>query len=958
MDSRALSSSGKPVVDTVTRGLVVEELAKAAAADAKNLDVGPDTLAPSIAPLILDALDKSYIYNVPDGALERLTGGSITATLLRDVKRRYESWLGRNGLADPAAAKSAYSPAPANFQQYNTVVLDGFYDADPAELRLMKSLAAAPDFRFVLEAPGLSSGGMTGAGMPYFGTDALLDALGFPAEGRGAAGDRKDREAALISDALFGGMPLRRAESEAGALMPFSAGVEIVPATNPAEEAWSIAGGIKEAYLDGSQTALDRVMVFFPELDAYLPELDRAFNATGIPFHVSSGMPLSESPVVAAIKDLLAIPLDNYRFASMRKVFSSPLVMLSDGGNHPDAFGRFARAESITGGRERWMEHALRPSFAPGDAALVRTPLAGLMKLMDGLPKGRARLSGWTRAAAEIVVSSGISESAGRLSGSMPELAAALAETEKIIKSLEDAGSRLHSKMELAEFLYILTKTISGRRYRTGAQRSAGVRVLGGLELGSEPFDVIYAGGLTENSLPATSRPDIFFPQSAADGLGMPSRDAARSREARRFLGIISSARKVFLCHPVTGKRGPAPPSPYIRAFEPFVHAGAANRRDKVATRPLEPSRALSPAGLIRAAALSASVQGGWTPEDVMRCLACIPEGTPGLGRALSLLGQETTPKSLSAPDKREFTVTELEEYILCGFRYYHSRLMKSAPVEDPDDDIAPHMAGSIVHKILGEFYANATAPVTVKNRDESLARLREVAKRRFREIPDTLDNAELARRFTEFLAPRFIDAEAGLADTGYMVCWPEKELRLECADDEAGRFVLKGKVDRMEISENGEFIISDYKTGAYPGSGKPLRDLFQLPLYAYMVREGAGGDDLETKPVRPSRFVYYNLKSGAMRDVVLYDAELADEAVSRLHYTRKATPEQMEGRMEEAYEKAANAVRGIIAGRFEPTCDKKTVCERCVYIAICGRGARVALDDDATDSEEAEGED
>lgn len=956
MDSRASSASGRPVVDTVTRGLVVEELSKAAAADAKGLDVGPDTLAPSIAPLMLDALDKSYIYNVPDGALEKLTGGSITATLLREVKRRYETWLTRNGLADPAAAKAAYSPAPANFSHYNTVVLDGFYDADPAELRLMKALATVPDFRSVLEAPGLTSGAMTGAGMPYHGTDALLDALGFPVEGRRSGDDKRDKEAALVSGALFGGLPLRRAEAEARALIPFSPDIEIVPAANPAEEVWYIAGSIKESYLDGGQTALDRVVVYFPELDAYLPELVRAFTATGIPFHVSSGIPLSESPVVGAIKDLLATPLDGYRFSSMRRLFSSPLVMLSDGGNHPDAFGRFARAERITGGRGRWMERARKPSYAPEDAADVRGPLAGLMKLMDSLPGGRARLSEWTRALTEIVGSSGIPESVGRLSGSMPELAAALAEIEKIIKSLEDAGSMLHSKMELAEFLYILTKTISGRRYRTGAMRFAGVRVLGGLELGSEPCDVIYAGGLTEDSLPASFRPDIFFPRSATDGLGMPSREAARSREARRFLGIISSSQKAFLCHPVAGKRGPVPPSPYIRAFEPLVHAGAVNRRDNVTTRPLEPSRALSPAGLIRAAALSASVHGGWTSGDIRRSLGCIPEGTPGLGRALALLGPVATPKIPSAPDKREFTVTELEEYILCGFRYYHSRLMKSAPEEDPDDDIAPHMAGSIVHKILGEFYANAKVPVTKENRAESLARLLDIADRRFRDMPDTLENSEFARKFTEFLAPRFIDAEAELAGTGYMVCWPEKDIRLECADDMAGRFVLKGKIDRMELSGNGEFIISDYKTGAYPGSGKPLKELFQLPLYAYMIKNGAGGDDLETKPVRPSRFVYYNLKSGAMRDVVLYDAELADEAVSKLHYTRKATPEQMEGRMEEAYEKAVEAVRGITAGRFEPTCKKKTVCERCVYIAICDVGARATQDDD-TDGEEAEGE-
>lgn len=956
MESRAALASARPVIDTLTRGLVIEELARAAAGKNSAVTVNADTLAPSIAPLIASALDKSYIYGVPDGALERLTGGSLTATLLRDVKRAYESWLDRHGLADSAAAKAGYTPSPAGFTEYETVVLDGFYDADPAEMKLMQALSAAHDFRFVIEAPGLTSGTMTGPGMPHAGTDALIDALGFGQDGKTTGDVQRDKEAALYSGAVFGGMPLLQAEAEARSL---TTDVKVVGATSPAEEVWYIARDIKAAYIAGECTSLDRVMVYLPELDPYLPELEQAFTGMGIPFHVSAGRPLSQSPVAAALMDLLALPLDNFSFISMRKVFSSPLTKLHEAGNHPEAFGRFARAWSITGGRDRWQKLAAAATGKSSDAALVKGPMDGLMNLMKQLPTGRARLMDWTRATQAMLDAAGITASVDAMSVDRPELAGALDGVNKVIGSLGEAAARLHSKVGISEFRYILARSLADAKFKHGGTVLRGVRVLGGLELLSEPFDVIYAGGLTEGSLPANFRPDIFFPRTVSDALGLPGQDAARTREARRFLGIVTGAAKVRLCHPQAGARGPQSPSPYIRALEPFVSAGAVEKIEGV-TRPIEPWVAMSPGELMRATALSASLHGKWDRDGLLGSLADIPDGTPGLSRARALLSTDGKHLPPSPPEKTEFSVTELEEYLLCGYRYYQGRVLKSAPVEDPDDDLAPHAAGSVVHDILSRFYAPPATPVTTANREESLARLRDIAGDAFHKIPDTLENRELARRFVEYIAPRFIDAEAGLENAGYMVCWPEKTISIEVDDDVAGHFVLKGKVDRIEVSEGGEFAVVDYKTGAYPGSGGsiPLKDQFQLPLYAYMIKMGAGGGDPETKPVRPSSFVYYGLKTGKMRDVVVYDTGLADDALIKKFPKRKATQEGIEDRMEDALEKAKSAVRGILAGSFEPTCDKPGVCKRCVYIALCERGQTLTADDEARDTEESSDED
>ena len=50
--------------------------------------------------------------------------------------------------------------------------------------------------------------------------------------------------------------------------------------------------------------------------------------------------------------------------------------------------------------------------------------------------------------------------------------------------------------------------------------------------------------------------------------------------------------------------------------------------------------------------------------------------------------------------------MTELEDYIKCGYRYYHRWVLCDLPPEEPDDDAAPDMAGRAVHNILARFFA------------------------------------------------------------------------------------------------------------------------------------------------------------------------------------------------------------------------------------------------------------
>jgi len=912
---KAGAASSLPLVDDTSRTLALEEICREEAGKAQGIGVAPDVLGPSIVASVSCALDNVYMYGVDGRALAAVSGDSISISLLAGIKKSYEAWLKAHGLADPAAAIAAYRPRPDDFAGVKTAVIDGFYDADPAEARLLSALAEVAVCTAIIEAPGIERDESRGEGMPYFGADRLSSALGVDISGVRPDTGVQGREAAAVSGAVFEGRTFRQTLADVEAIKPLSVDVSVTGAVSPAEEVWYIARDIKSGFLEGTIRDLNRVLVFFPDLDGYLPLLEEAFRDLGIPYHVSQGRPLLQSPVVTAFMDLLQVPVGRYSFRDMRRVFGSPFVKLSEGGNRAGEFDRTARAEGITGGVRAWRDMAARMADADLGPCIER-----LLEVAETVDMGPAQLSRWVQAAYRLLDTSGIKDAAHAMAGSMPHLGGALSMLAEVLSGLEAASARLKGRMGAGEFVYILKRALRDRRTREGSNTVTGVRVLGRSETSSEPFDVIYAAGLTENSLPAPRRTDIFFPEHVARKLGLPAQADTRARDARLFLGLVLGARRVHLVYPQSRDGGAVPRSPYLRALEPFFKAKAVTE-GKNACRPVDPGEALGKGELLRAQALS-----------------YIGQAPPG-----DVTFSETRLKPPTPPDKDRFSVTELEEYMLCHYRYYQGRVLNAAAIEEPEDDIAPHRAGSIVHYILKDFYDGAAGPVTDDNKAAELARLRAIAGARFRDLPESAGNRELVRRFDRVLAPRFIEAEAELFKAGPFSCFTEVPVEIDMDVPDRGHVKITGKIDRLEISGDGSFTVADYKTGSYPGSGRPLKEQFQLPVYAYIVCKGGVRADGDKVPAgRPSSLVYYNLKKGTMRDVVLYDASTAPDSVKKKFPRRKADAEQFNAALEQGMQDAEYAVRGILSGEFEPTCTVDIICRKCDYAASCRRGRSV----------------
>jgi RecB family exonuclease len=893
-------AGGAKTISPLARKLLLEEVCQGLAGNVPGLE--DEALARSLSGPVSEALERAYLH----GAGDRLLHASDNQALLHALalaKKEYERRLSELGLFDQARLLYQWEPKPEGFPEYRLIILDGFYDALPHELRLMKALLNGRTLYFILEAPGLSSGGLSaeqretgavpsglgGEGMPYAGTQRLIGEL-FPGVEIRPDDPAAEDDAQILAGAVFLGRPLTETVKLLKARGPRPAKRRVISALTIEDEAAFIARTIKGRALAGT-LVLDRTLIMFPEPRRYQHAFRKIFDDYGIPYSFQEARPLIGEPLTQAFADLLSIPVGDYPFRLMRRAFYSPLIRLGEAEKSAVEFDGYARDEGITGGRRRW------EVLARGAKLLFTAELNALLDLLKPLDARELHPAKWAELASNLLEDSGIASAALESPEPMPvEL------LQGTLDELRAALKNLTARVTLGRFIGILKGALSEVQAKRKADAFSGVRVLGRLEAFSEGFDTVFIAGLNSGSLPSAVRRDLFSLDEK--GAGSASLDT-RTRDCRLFMGLILGAGEVYLSYPKESGGKPSTPSPWIMALKPFVIAGAAEEIDDYCR----------PSGL----------KDALGEEEFIRALSMNGDADDAAHAAPSPAHTHAAP----AIQKRRFSVTELEDYIKCPYRYYHRWVLNDLPPEEPSDDAAPDASGRAVHAILAKFYAKRKEPVRKDETAQAYKKLTELADKEFSALADTLANREAKRRFLEKIAPRVLAADAELPP-GTVIEDVEKKVEGELPVSDTETVTVVGKIDRLEISEGGSFVVVDYKTGKYPGLGIPFDKGFQLPLYAYLLRKY-----LPEK--RPSAFIYYNLgKTGGTRDAVCYDSTRFTEKAINHKKRRREGGAEMDEHIDSIAGKASEAARGIIACEF-PKARDEDECRYCEVSDACG---------------------
>lgn len=375
---------------------------------------------------------------------------------------------------------------------------------------------------------------------------------------------------------------------------------------------------------------------------------------------------------------------------------------------------------------------------------------------------------------------------------------------------------------------------------RTAFGQHPRLAILGPLEARLQSFDLIILGGLNEGSWPQAAGTDPWFsrPMRASLGLEQPERSIGL---AAHDFAMLAAGPRVLLTRALKADGAPTIASRWLQRLEQLVHG-------------LKLDDALKPA--CDYAGLAAHMMEMKRADPIAR-----PAPIPPVS---------VRPRKLS--------VTEIETWLRDPYAIYARHVLRLRPLDRLDESIGPLERGTALHKALETFIAEH--PGTLP--DDAADRLMRIADKVFADAGIPKAALALWRPRFESAAQGFLEVE-GRRRATIVQSHLEKHGTRKFSSA-GGEFILSGQADRIDILDNGNAAILDYKTGAIP-SGPQVQELLapQLPLEGAILAEG-GFPEIGKRIAED--LIYLSLADGkkAARPVPVENAaELAQKAAALL---------------------------------------------------------------------------
>jgi ATP-dependent helicase/nuclease subunit B len=931
--------SGPMLMDENSRLVLLEGIVKERIGGGTLFNQNPDLLAPSLSSAIAKMIEQLSAAGVnPDDLAVKLKGTELSdkpqVHLLADVYTQYENALHESDLTDPAGMRAYIRDHfdRAWLAHYRTIVIDGIQDIGKHEADILRRVSACGNCIYLVDTPSPEILKRAGEFHPLKIAKDFLGQIGIlPQEEDVAA----DAEQMFLASALFSDKTFSEAAKKAPHPASFTKKISLLSAVNTREEVTLIADEVKKSLKDGTPANL--ILVAFPALDEYGPIVEEIFTDYGIPYNRALGRQLSTSAVSTAMISLLHACQEDFSGPSLLRVFSSPFLKFSENPAIASALDRLMRDRRISGGKEKLLSALKFYEPDAKDIDVLRERLNDLFSALEPFSvQGNLPLNVWMERLSNLMAWSGLGARVSLVKGPLNINLQAYKKLNETLDSLAHAGKLFPGfQHTFSEWLFLVKKTFMHTRFQVPPDDEGGVQVLGLEESLAHPWKEIYLGGLVDGDFPQRLPQNIFLPEQTLETMGVRTLERARLNAAYHFYRLLLSADKVTLIYPENEGDRPVVPSPFLEELTPLKKAGLLNR-DIERTSGIQFSLKIEDCRSIPELAKSISLAGNI--KGINEILSSNIEGLSGIKSAVGHKPAEPM-TSITPHMKREFWVTELEAYIHCPYDYLITNVLGIEPLEEVTEDISPLDRGSKVHAILRNFYLSWNNAITRENRDEAKALLGKLADSAFDSEADTFRNRRDKKLFLTVMAERFLDAEEEVWKQGMKPAYLEQKIehyRLVLSNGE--EVELSAKIDRIDVDENGNFIIVDYKTGKYPLPKMNIeQDIFQLPVYAVMAQQALSGKDPAFR--KPIGLAYYDLKGttgGGARDLVLYNKEARNDHPSS---KPKASPKravEFEEILKQSMNKARRAIEGILAGNFTSTPQDESQCRYCPNDMMC----------------------
>jgi ATP-dependent helicase/nuclease subunit B len=529
-------------------------------------------------------------------------------------------------------------------------------------------------------------------------------------------------------------------------------------------------------------------------------------------------------------------------------------------------------------------------------------------------------------------------------------------------------------KFPLGFFLTNLKTAVSTSRFNIKEKPGYGVQITTLEEIRGLKFDYLFISGLCDGDLPTRYSPEIFF-----SGSYRKNENNHQTEERYRFYqSLCTWDRHLYLTYPLREEKKELVESIFLTEFSNLINSKIKyekNYSDTVYSK----EELMIHLGHTKCKNLPEELERDLEIdlEHIKKSISIneqrimLPFGESQYTGYIKNELSESIKNELSDFKFKEYSISQLETYAKCPYKYMAERILKLEPVKEPTEEIEALEMGSILHKILFKFYE------TIKSKGIILAEANEkqidYAENLIFEIGEKmLEEANFKSPLTFYEKEKilgingnrqnsvlymFLEAEIKNMD-GYVPQFFEinfgraggdRKVTENAGDTTAPTQIMidtisvVGKIDRIDIDKEGQkFKVIDYKLSGNKPTAADIRGgiSLQLPLYLFAAKELIKAQlALQTgrraaEPV-PTGAEIYSLKFN--------DAEFGKQLVKLLRSSSKITEEQLSASYEEMIKICLDAVKkyvnAIIEGKFNLSMlqDRENkICRYCGFRSIC----------------------
>ena len=639
------------------------------------------------------------------------------------------------------------------------------------------------------------------------------------------------------------------------------------------------------------------ICVVFNLIHKYSPIIRDVFSNYGLPYNLTDRFSLNTSSAVISIINYLEILENDFYYKNIFRALSSGYLRSSN-----INLSNLLQASvdlKIISGFKNWTdslkneinkpeEFELEESFSFNKKEIYKKALVDILKLERQLApfSRKMTLTEFNKNFRDLVFTLGIhkklinNDDSGFIKGNESiekniKAATVFIDTVHEILSLLELEYGDKAKFNLKFFLNNIRTAVSSIRYNIKEKSNYGIQVTTLNEIRGLKFDYLFIGGLCDGDLPTRYTPEIFF-----SGSFVKNEIKHQTEERYHFYQSLCSWEKgLYLSRPFQDDRQELAESNFLKEFRKLFALNTRNESD-FSKGIYSKEELLSYIGKtvlnedfdksIKAENVndySINLESIKNSVIVDQIRLNEPFGdSQYTGKINHELSSEAREKLCSYKD-REYSISQLETYAKCPYKYFAERVLKLKPIEEPTEEIEALEMGSLLHNILYEFYkairekgiiiSNASAD-DFRRAQDILFRIAEekidagnfnspltfYEKEKILGINGKRENSLLylflktEKENNENFIPEFFEVVFGnLPGSRYSGRGHDIKLK----ELKAGDVKIRGKIDRIDINESEKtYEIVDYKLGGK----KPKRDeldegiSLQLPLYMYAAKE------------------------------------------------------------------------------------------------------------------------